>query len=803
MEKACIKVVKGSGFFAAPEYIVTCHHVVKEYQIGDKVTCYQCGGEPLKAKIEEINEQLDLALLKADKKQGEYLALDRGEMPGSSAGVFGFPKVRGAKKYCQENTFGLVIGEINENGYYPLNHAGAAMRGYSGGPVLAYHSENMDERWTVGIFSDIFINESGPRGANAAWCIPAGKALDLWGDLLCERHYTVSVGRSQINPFDYSGQTTEFIDSNGNLERLRNFMKDDSPVLWLPVIGPGGAGKSRLAYELAREQTSEWVCRSVLLDQLRTGTLQKIYDLAGHSLLLIVDYAYSGTGELGAWLAQLDQLKLKRKVRVLLLQRQGRDSNGRYVWEEEFTRNDPNVYRLRYLDELSITPDRELAEKVMRSYIRNRKGNPDDYDYGKLCDTLQSCDPDQFRPLFAMFIAEAAMLGESPERWKPIKVIAYLYSRELRDLLPKGVGIDETHAAKFLWVLATLCGSLDLKINTLRKLDLPEYCQELDAAKSLSSLCLRFPALMRDIRTHRMKPFKPDLLGEFFVRDYFGDNPTEIRQILRIAFDLSPEASKSFLTRLFTDYEMSWETASACCMDDILQQSAVSEGLVMRPNAELLLRFAKQYDTREWWGSYARGLAKHIAEPYVTPADVHTRLKTLRKLYQDKKHHSNELVVEGYASGLAEKNDKWLACDERASKALMEYRERLESTERDREHCDAMRQIDRSAAEFYKNWLFGKAFAEAALERLDREYSERADCGEPAAQLCRKLVQIFRESCGWIADQAELEASLQHLKDVVSGFPGNINLVNIYKNEEIACRNSLEHIKNYVAAYYA
>lgn len=60
---------------------------------------------------------------------------------------------------------------------------------------------------------------------------------------------------SNINfkqPFRYNSNTTQLFGRENEMDRLNKFIEQDDDVLWWAITGTGGSGKSRLAYDFAK-----------------------------------------------------------------------------------------------------------------------------------------------------------------------------------------------------------------------------------------------------------------------------------------------------------------------------------------------------------------------------------------------------------------------------------------------------------------------------------------------------------------------------------------------------------------------
>ena len=414
----------GSAFFVAEHYLLTCKHNVSALFPGDKLSvCY--GNNKYSAELMDTAEDWDLALLYTETSAEEdwIFLLDRIATEGREAIAYGYP--HGG---VLDEQRGLVIGTELDNGVANLTNANGVTIGFSGGPVCLA----TDKGTAVGVIITIKGRDEFGRQVETAGFVYARVALELWGEKynLCEKRYKETADAYGSNSFVYSERKTAFQDPHNYLELLQSFLYDNRPILWWAVVGLGGSGKSRLCFELARSLNSNWRCELLRSGQLNKAYLQDLYEEAGRDFLLLADYAYADTGELGDWLDERARAKAAKdmsRIRVLLLQREkGRKDFG---WQQSLMRGHGNLINLRYRDDLELVAlGKNEMTALMRSYAENeavRQINAEE-----LYEVLQSVDPDLTRPLFAMFIVDADLRGDDPRGWDSEKALAYFTQRE-------------------------------------------------------------------------------------------------------------------------------------------------------------------------------------------------------------------------------------------------------------------------------------------------------------------------------------------------------------------------------------
>lgn len=602
---------KGSAFFVSEHYLLTCKHLVSALSKGDNLN-FSLGDNIYSAELVEVAEKWDLALLytETDAEDEWIFFLDRVAVEGSKAIAHGYPYGQGLD--VQRD---LTIGTEVDEGVAILTNASGTTVGFSGGPV----SPESNPGTAVGIFISIKGQDEYGRRTGTSSFVLARVALELWGEQygLQETRYTEKPDAFGDNSFVYSARKTAYQDPYGYIRMLQNFLEDSQPVLWQAVVGPGGSGKSRLCYELASSLNSNWRCKLLGARDLKRDRIQALYEAAGRSFLLLADYAYADTGELGEWLDERAREKNKPKIRVILLQREtGREGYG---WQESLLRCNGNLIRLRYKEDLQLkAPGQEETIALMRSYADTVGGK--DIDAEELYTVLQNIDPDLTRPLFAMFIVDADLHGDDPRKWDLEEALAH-FSRREKDIIDRALKDEkDARVAKLILVIATITEGFILDEKLLGSTTLCELREFSELQDRISFGSRMYGARLADWEHGRyaVRPLKPDLLGEYYVLMSFREMMKDphrkdgISTLINIAREAELEGTINFLMRAFTDYETDEDLVRVCCGEDPLLQSGISMGLAMRPDEVLLRKLYRVYKTDLWLEQYVKGLVKAL-----------------------------------------------------------------------------------------------------------------------------------------------------------------------------------------------
>ena len=309
---------------------------------------------------------------------------------------------------------------------------------------------------------------------------------------------------------------------------LLDFLGTERTLGWWVLTGPGGAGKSRLAWDLCRDaRRAGW----------RAGFLRRETPCTGWPgwtprcpTLIVIDYAVGRADTIAAALTVLhDRLADLRAgdpesppVRVLLLERAADEQVGWYA--EHFARQaDTTAATLadtRHAAPREVGPLGDDALWAVLSHVWDDLGFPPP-DRDAALATLRTIDP-AGRPLFAAFYAEAVAGGFGADRsWDPRTLTEAILEREAKAWRAEAkadptAGFDPAHAN--LLALATMCGRI-----TGDDLD------TLAADRPVPALDEYRPAALArmngfagagdpdDPRGEDAAPFEPDFLGECFV----------------------------------------------------------------------------------------------------------------------------------------------------------------------------------------------------------------------------------------------------------------------------------------------
>lgn len=346
--------------------------------------------------------------------------------------------------------------------------------------------------------------------------------------------------------FYFGARHIPLLGRDDELAQLLDFATQGSskPRWWL-LGGEGGAGKSRLALELAlRCEDLGWHAGFVDWDAAFDWDKWE----PDRPCLLVVDYAQKDAAKYGTWLRRLCDRRsgFAHPLRVLLLER---DLKG--PWLDQLMGSGSDEARLeahRYLPLQSLPAlSPAVLWEIVETVFTNKETPLPPRD--KALADLTRIDP-HGRPLFAALFADSLAEGGDTAHWDDQTLIRAILKRE-SDKFWKPVGVTDDDLN--LLALATMTGGLDLTAEITAEL---RQAGLIDAAIPRNRS--RYSALCnRKVTTH-LFPLEPDILGESFVLDRIAKDctadPSLAELLWRYGWRLNPLAMTQFLDRTGRDF---------------------------------------------------------------------------------------------------------------------------------------------------------------------------------------------------------------------------------------------------------
>ena len=537
---------QGSGFFVAPNLLVTCAHVVgKNRAIGDeKVIVTLSNGVQMPARLMAIlpEDDDDLALLEVRHSSDKCVLLGNDLSLNDQVLLVGFP-VYDKRPFLDSLSAryeGLTTlqQERNVRSFHKVKDA-HVVEGFSGGPLL-----NLRTGRVAGVISMT-------RGGSSigGWAIPTefltarfsqvaqqnsayttshatlwNRALDTRTELLERQELTkqpdlelpiLPEDSQGLNRFYYGVRKLPYVGRKQERAALELFINAVDSFQWCLLTGPGGLGKCRLALELCLDVINKgWrggFLRDWNEDQLRRWRPTR-------PTLIVADYAAARANQLGRIVRQLHGAKAQYDfpVRLLILERANKGQ-----WVEEFLGTGGDKYSVlaaqyaspglqRNLDpydpgvilsslELSVPSDDELWALI--THVFSSAGYPVP-DLDSTMDRFRAIDPLR-RPLFVALFADAIIHGIDVPVWDRQTLIDSILQREEEQFwAPAGV----TESEKDLLAFATLCGGCDLNQKV--------FPINFDASQFSA---VRYHVISGHSAETELAPLEPDVVGELFT----------------------------------------------------------------------------------------------------------------------------------------------------------------------------------------------------------------------------------------------------------------------------------------------
>lgn len=332
-----------------------------------------------------------------------------------------------------------------------------------------------------------------------------------------------------------------FVGREHELAALKAFCDSDARFSWWLVAGPGGQGKSRLAFEFCLSRANAWH-----VGFLREPDFEWDKWEPERPTLVVGDYAARDVEKLRkAAVALCDRGdRLEFPVRLLLLER---DPDA--PWFEKFMGTDSAQHDLaasRHGEPLALGPlgDDALWGVMLAFYSRAEAKAPNKVEtLGK----LKEID-EEARPLFASLLAEAWAAGGLRPDWSKEDLPTHVLARE-DDLFWKPAGVDDRD--RNLLTLVTLAGGLSLE----DALDTPSAGLVPERAFFEPD---RYEVMCGRPVDERIQPLEPDIVGEFFVLSHLATKRASARgwaeQLHALAWNASPIGVAFFLARAAGDF---------------------------------------------------------------------------------------------------------------------------------------------------------------------------------------------------------------------------------------------------------
>lgn len=311
--------------------------------------------------------------------------------------------------------------------------------------------------------------------------------------------------------FPFTGREQE-------LESLEAFCASNEVISWWAVTGPGGMGKSRLVYEFTNQMREEgWKIERFEAHPSKDSRAGDLVNLPmwlpeTSRTIVVLDDVQSHMEQVRQWLNEVVRDPRSEKLRILLLEREGKDLNSS-SWLGAEPYSDIPVEWCHEKNFLYLNPmnDADLIT-IMDDYAAavGKKLNAE-----LLLKTLERVDPELKRPLYAVAIADASCQGKDPTSWEQKKVLDTLLNRELDFHFNRFQGMTGKKATKTLRselreLLARSCTGGFLLLNDVEIERYPKLTKKME---DLDMDLQEFLEGLGVLRTIRLRSFTLDQFG--------------------------------------------------------------------------------------------------------------------------------------------------------------------------------------------------------------------------------------------------------------------------------------------------
>ncbi|MBR6429479.1 MAG: tetratricopeptide repeat protein, partial [Clostridia bacterium] len=392
-----------------------------------------------------------------------------------------------------------------------------------------------------------------------------------------------------IRPLDiykYDSGAVRFVGREKEMEDIERFLLSPRPFAWWGIAAPGGAGKSRLAYELKKKLDAEGIWKTELVKdnliiELPAYSAKRLNEEYPGPTLFIIDYAQQYAETIANWMTRITADDFGRdwdnRLRFLLLDRaNGEKETDTPAWEEQIIKNGANdrLYSQRYRPVLLLPSiEDELLVQIMRDFavrLSENEETADEFTEEKARERVEALGRKEEgllkRPLFAMMMTDLWLHnGGDADDWTMEDLLEGPIRRELRILNDRlspygGDGLKE--ACRGVLRMATVCSCKgDISLERLSEL-CPESMKEISNAENCAGLEkgeLMLRAGLCDYECETAVGMTPDLFGEYLVfhwlcnKDQERQHSKKVAGFYSAALEEMPSAVE-FFKRLLKDF---------------------------------------------------------------------------------------------------------------------------------------------------------------------------------------------------------------------------------------------------------
>ena len=551
-----------------------------------------------------------------------------------------------------------------------------------------------------------------------------------------------------------------FIGRKQELKSLEDFCASHENISWWAVTGPGGMGKSRLVYEFTNQKhTDGWQIERFEARPSKDSRANPIQALSSwvpetSRTIVVLDDVQANMELVRRWLKGVVHRPRSEKLRILLLEREGKDLNSSSWLGAESCDDIPNEWchddNFLYLEPMTNVDLISIMDNYAAAAGQKLNAEP-------LLKTLERVDPKLMRPLYAVAIADARCQGKDPTSWDRKQVLDTLLARELNFHFSRfqgmtGEKITKTLRSEMKELLARSCahGLLfldDAEMERYPKLVKKMNDVDMDLQEFLEGLGI--------LRTIQLRSFPVDHSG-----NPIAEPSEERRKVIALS---CPDLIKEHLV-----LNLAIEGGK---MELLFPQGWEQDQRQLFFLGQLLVDYSDRLKEQpNYWKTFFRGVPMNLipAEIYGNilwgytiyyPNDARTAVDRLAQLYDEMKHPPEIAVA--YARGLFNLNV------EQDLKGRTETATRLDELYQN--HPDIP-----EAAVTYAKGLFNLTVDQdligctETVTRLDELYQNHLDIPEVAVEYAKGLVNLtaVQDLMGCTETVARLDELCQNHLDI-------------------------------------
>lgn len=246
--------------------------------------------------------------------------------------------------------------------------------------------------------------------------------------------------------FLYNTNLTALRGREAEMKFLHDFCDAPGYLKWTAIWGLGGSGKTRLAYDFSKEMEEEgWFTQP----PCHTSAWFKYNGLSiintSANVLICMDYVKYNIDDIEELMRLLNESGQFSgyKIRIILIERNIEDLEdliqeesgiSEYLYRPEKDGEADDHGKFIYLKEMGSQALRLIISDYIYEYKKQLMLDKEltDDDVNKMAEVLSAIDPEEKRPLYALFIADAWCAGEPLEKWDRSTAHQYIVDKEIR-----------------------------------------------------------------------------------------------------------------------------------------------------------------------------------------------------------------------------------------------------------------------------------------------------------------------------------------------------------------------------------